>query len=157
MTKEIKTKEIDSISSEVVSRLLSDPYLTDKGFVSYVVLKFENIFFDWGKCLKKQLISYEKEKENYNLYYVTDLFNSESGQVVNLLSRDFIQINPSFIVSSETAKQTDVLLKNSGGTLWEVKDLESLGIQRLDANFKKLTLNDGKIIYIQKTWGNKWK
>ena len=158
MKKEIHSKEIErsmkSIELKVTSRLLDDPNLASHGFVSYIVPKLEKVFFDWGKTHNIQaVLDAVQNDEGYNLFYITDVFDSESGQVVDLIGEDFIQINPAFISLSETAKQTDLL--NGGGTFFKVEDLEKHGIKRLDANFKKLTLDDRKIIYVQKTWGNK--
>jgi hypothetical protein len=150
-------KEIEQctklIELNVASRLLNDPGLASQGFISYVIPKLKKVFFDWESTSVQAILDRAK-KDNYdNLFYITDLYDSKSGQVVNLMSEEFIQINPAFIKTSETAKQTDLLKR--GGTFLSVEDLKAYGIKRLDANFKKLTLDDGKIIYVQKTWGNK--
>lgn len=146
-------ESLEKMTLKVTSKIFDINSLSESGFVSFVSIKFENIFFSWNNNLDEQLDRLLDENHK-NIVFILD---KEGKARLVRMTEEFIQINPDFIyLSKPTRKENAICKKNKiGGVLWEKENLISKGVKYFNRNIHELSINNGQEIqkiYVQNLW-----
>lgn len=153
-----ETKKEDSIiedlSLKVTSKIFDIPCLKDLGFVSFVTVQLNSVYFAWGQSFEEQLDRLI-ENDIKNLFYVV---REDGDAELVILNQEYIQINSSCIISSKPSlKESVVERRGRGGTLWKKEMLDEKGVKQFTRQIYELTINneDCNTIFVQSLWGSK--